>query len=231
MNIDYDEGIKGRKTAAMIKVLRSVLMEPPRDILVVGCGSGAEAGDLARAFAAATVGIDVGNEFAFDYVRAEPAKLKVMDARRLEFPEASFDLVYSFHALEHIPDPEQALAEMARVLRPGHTYLIGTPNKSRLLGYLGSPTPLRNKIMWNLNDLRMRLLGKWSNDAGAHAGFTQKELNRLCGQAFGGRPRSVSDDYYRALYRRQRRAVDFLVTSKLKAFLYPCIYVAGVKQR
>jgi ubiquinone/menaquinone biosynthesis C-methylase UbiE len=231
MSEDFDEGVKGRKTEAMISILTAVQARPPRDILVVGCGSGAEAGDLARAFGADPIGIDVGSEFALDHTTAHPAKLRIMDAQQLEFPDASFDLVYSFHALEHIPDPVRALAEMARVLRRGGNYLIGTPNKSRLIGYLGSPTPLKNKIKWNLNDLRMRLAGRWTNEAGAHAGFTEKELHELCGHAFGGTPRSVSDDYYRALYRGKRKAVDVLVATGLKAVLYPCVYATGLSSR
>jgi ubiquinone/menaquinone biosynthesis C-methylase UbiE len=224
---EFDEGIKEHKTDAMIEVLRTVLMESPSNILVVGCGSGAEAGGLARAFGATTIGIDIESEFKFDHAAAYPATLKMMDARKLEFPDATFDLVYSFHALEHIPDPKKALSEMSRVLRPNSAYLIGTPNKSRLVGYLGSPTSFNNKILWNINDLKMRLLGRWNNEAGAHAGFTATELHKLCAQFFGGAPRSVSDLYYRALYHRHRTAVDVLIRTRLKAILYPCVYVAG----
>jgi SAM-dependent methyltransferase len=42
-----------------------------------------------------------------------------MDATRMEFPDASFDLVVSRAALEHIIPIERALSEMARVVRPG----------------------------------------------------------------------------------------------------------------
>jgi ubiquinone/menaquinone biosynthesis C-methylase UbiE len=228
--VDFDEGVKGRKTDAMIAVLRAMLPQPPRDILVVGCGSGFEAGDLARSFGAATVGIDVGNEFAFDHAAAAPAVLRIMDAQKLDFADASFDLVYSFHALEHIPQPRRALAEMARVLRPGCSYLIGTPNKSRLIGYMGSPSSLKNKLLWNLQDFKMRITGRWSNEAGAHAGFAEKELRSLCAQAFGGKSHAVSDDYYRFLYASKKKAVDALVFTGLKSVLYPCVYVAGRKQ-
>ncbi|ATB27211.1 class I SAM-dependent methyltransferase [Melittangium boletus] len=42
-----------------------------------------------------------------------------MDATRMTFPDASFDLVCSWSAFEHIARPGEALAEVARVLRPG----------------------------------------------------------------------------------------------------------------
>lgn len=55
------------------------------------------------------------------------------DATSLDFADGRFDCIYSFHALEHIPDYRKALQEMRRVLAPGGTYCIGTPNRLRLV--------------------------------------------------------------------------------------------------
>jgi len=52
-------------------------------------------------------------------VRQRPVQFLVMDATRMDFPDASFDLLVSRAVLEHIVPIEQALAEMARVVRPG----------------------------------------------------------------------------------------------------------------
>ena len=52
------------------------------------------------------------------------ADLRHADARRLPFPDATFDLVVSAHMLEHLDEPEAALREMARVLRPGAPLVI-----------------------------------------------------------------------------------------------------------
>lgn len=217
------------KTRATEQVIRAIAGPAPSTVLVVGCGSGHEAGILARDFGADTVGIDLQDESGFDREGSEPAVLKTMDARDLQFSDASFDLVYSFHALEHIPGPRQALREMARVLRPGGTYFIGVPNKARLLGYLGGAASLREKILWNVEDIRRRVRGEWSNEAGAHAGFVRQELMALCEEAFGD-SRDVTDSYYDLLYAGHQNALKLLKTAKLDNRIFPCVYVAGRKQ-
>ena len=49
--------------------------------------------------------------------------------RRLPFADGSFDGAISVHSIEHVPDPERAIAEMRRVLRPGATAVVVTPNR------------------------------------------------------------------------------------------------------
>jgi SAM-dependent methyltransferase len=52
-------------------------------------------------------------------LRRLPVRLVPMDATRMEFPDASFDLAVSRAALEHVVPIERALSELARVVRPG----------------------------------------------------------------------------------------------------------------
>lgn len=51
------------------------------------------------------------------------------DVRRLPFRDRSFDAVYSMGTIEHFHDPETALSEMFRVLRPGGRAVVGVPNR------------------------------------------------------------------------------------------------------
>ncbi len=102
-------------------VLAGLMAEPcgvrnPR-LLVVGCGRGIEAAVLAQDLAAEVTGIDLDTRF--DPEAARHARLMYGDATALVFEDESFDIVYSYHALEHIPDYHKALDEMHRVLRGG----------------------------------------------------------------------------------------------------------------
>jgi phosphatidylethanolamine/phosphatidyl-N-methylethanolamine N-methyltransferase len=50
--------------------------------------------------------------------------LAVMDAERLEFPDNSFDVVMAQYVVTAVPNPETALNEFARVLRPGGEMIL-----------------------------------------------------------------------------------------------------------
>ncbi len=57
----------------------------------------------------------------------------VADAADLPWDDASFDAVYAGEIIEHVPDTGAALAEWRRVLAPGGTLILSTPNRDRLL--------------------------------------------------------------------------------------------------
>jgi len=52
--------------------------------------------------------------------------LAVMDAEKLEFPDNSFDVVMAQYVVTAVPNPEAALDEFARVVRPGGELIILT---------------------------------------------------------------------------------------------------------
>jgi SAM-dependent methyltransferase len=93
------------------------------DVLEIGCGLGTDGAQFAQAGANYT-GIDL-TEAAVDLARRRfelfnlPGKFRVADAEQLDFPDNSFDLVYSHGVLHHTPDTAAAVREIHRVLRPG----------------------------------------------------------------------------------------------------------------
>lgn len=68
---------------------------------------------------------------AFPAARAGVHALQaaVGDVRDLPFRSASFDAIYSMGTIEHFDETERAVAEMARVLKPGGRAIIGVPNR------------------------------------------------------------------------------------------------------
>jgi SAM-dependent methyltransferase len=221
-----DAGGAASKTAVLAKLLASALPNPVSRILVVGCGNGFDAGVLARAFGAKTIGIDIYD--IFDPAAGAPAEFMQMDARALTFEDNNFDFVYSFHALEHIPEPQRALAEMNRVLRPGGVYCVGTPNRTRAIGYLSVNASWHAILAQNLADWRARLRGRFRNEYGAHAGFSGSELKSMCEMAFG-QARNISDQYYSALYSLRPFLMRFVIGVGLQAIAWPSVYITGSK--
>lgn len=57
------------------------------------------------------------------------SEFKCCDIRDIAFSDNSFDFVYSMGTIEHMPDYDKAISELARVLKPGGTAIIGVPNK------------------------------------------------------------------------------------------------------
>ena len=60
--------------------------------------------------------------------RYHPATYFRADLNHLPFPDAAFDAVVSFQALQYVDRPEFALAQMARILKPTGTLLLTVPN-------------------------------------------------------------------------------------------------------
>ncbi len=92
-------------------------------VLEIGCGRGFLTRQIQR-IAPATTGIDLNPQAISNAVTDD---LRNMDARALAFPNGVFDKIYSFHAIEHIPDLGRAFAEMDRVLKPGGRVLLVYP--------------------------------------------------------------------------------------------------------
>ncbi|MBC7131481.1 MAG: class I SAM-dependent methyltransferase [Roseovarius sp.] len=78
--------------------------------------------------------------------------LRRMDARKLDFPDASFDTVAAMHVLSVVPEPERVMAEIARVLRPGGQVVITNHFKHERglwAGLARAAAPLEKVLGWH----------------------------------------------------------------------------------
>ena len=103
-----------------------------RSVLEVGCGTGLLLRRIAG-FAARAHGVDLSPGM-LARARARGLSVDVASATDLPFPEASFDVACSFKVLAHVRDVRRALAEMARVVRPGGHVLAELYNPISLRG-------------------------------------------------------------------------------------------------
>lgn len=101
-----------------------------RRILEVGCGTGLILRETAQ-IAEQAVGLDLSHGML---AHAAQRGLEVVEASAdgIPFADQTFDLVYSFKVLAHVPPLREALAEMARVTRPGGHLVLEFYNRRSL---------------------------------------------------------------------------------------------------
>lgn len=215
------------KVAICLKLIRSRCRGKLDNILVVGCGNGREALEIQNLTGTKVIGVDINPNF--DQEIKKRVLLVTGDATSLGFDDKSFDLVYSYHVLEHIPNYERALLESKRVLRANSCFFVGVPNKRRIVGYIDSPIPLHNKLLWNMNDWKARLLGKFSNEKGAHAGFYNEELQSKLSRIFS-RVFPVRNEYYMEKYSHKGNLVNLIRWLLLDDLVFPSSYFVCVKE-
>jgi len=109
---------------------------PGGTALDVGSGPGNVTASLARAAGpeGLALGVDISEPMLARAVRAEAGPqvgFLRADAQRLPFRDQTFDAVLSIAMLQLIPKPSAALAEMARVLRPGARMAVMVPTARR----------------------------------------------------------------------------------------------------
>jgi len=73
------------------------------------------------------IGIDVSAEAIAECHRRGTSEARLMDAQKLDFPDAHFDLLTASDVLEHLADDEGALRDWHRVLKPGGALIIFVP--------------------------------------------------------------------------------------------------------
>ena len=112
-------------------------------MLDVACGTGLVAFAAAQAVGPSgrVVGVDLSDRMA-DAAAQRAQERKVahasfarMDAEQLDLPDAGFDVALCALGLMYMPDPEQAVREMRRVLRPGGRMVLAVWGERQRCGW------------------------------------------------------------------------------------------------
>lgn len=140
---------------------------PGKKVLEVGFGMGTDLFQFALAGSDVT-GIDLSPAH-LDIAKkrfslyGKDADLRLGDAEKIPFSDATFDVVYSFGVIHHTPDANMAMDEIYRVLKPGGRAIIGVYHKwsaffllSVLLPYLWRLRFLKESYRQTLSQIEHR---------------------------------------------------------------------------
>jgi ubiquinone/menaquinone biosynthesis C-methylase UbiE len=136
---DYYEPSAIRHYDRLIARMLKWLQPPPgSEILDAGCGTGvhsiraAQCGYRVRAIDVSTVALRRARQLALEANLSDAIEFQSADLTRLPFDDQSFQTIFSWGVVIHIEDMEQALRELARVLKPGGRLALQITNRAAL---------------------------------------------------------------------------------------------------
>lgn len=135
-------------------------------VIDLGCGCGYGSHALADNGATAVTGVDSAADaitYSQKHYGSKKLHFAVMDVTALTYPDHSFDVAVCFEVLEHVQNPDALLREAKRVLKPGGTFILSTPNKD--IWSAGQPQPINP---WHVEE------------------FTRTQFKELVEQHFSG---------------------------------------------
>jgi SAM-dependent methyltransferase len=130
-------------------------LDGAKTILEIGAGPSNSTTEFLASIAP-VVGLDLSSEVLEN---SHVSEARVFDGRVIPFSDASFDGCVSNYVLEHVEYPLDHFREIARVLRPGGTYLFRTPNLHHYVALVSRALPYAAHLY-----LSKRLRGMTSED-------------------------------------------------------------------
>jgi SAM-dependent methyltransferase len=137
---ESESGLRARKSAyksvagidARDVAFDAVRDTEPQRVLEVGCGEGEFSERLVRDLELQLVAIDQSPRMV-ELTAARGIDARLADVQKLPFEDREFDVAVAAWMLYHVPELDSALAELARVLRPGGR-LVAVTNRENHLG-------------------------------------------------------------------------------------------------
>jgi len=116
---------------ARIGILRKLKLldnpaHPAKTVFEIGCAEGMLLHEL-RKSGMEVMGCEMNLAVAAEGVKALGVEIITAPFEKIELPAKNFDLVMSFHTLEHLRDPASVLAKVATILRPDGALLLEVP--------------------------------------------------------------------------------------------------------
>lgn len=139
-------------------------------IIDIGSGSGRYGVKFAKDFPETKIiitdilqeSLDIGKKLA-EYQNVKNVEFKREDVLKMSFPDCFCDVVFCDVVIQHIPNYQQAVKEMKRILKPGGRMIIANLN------------------YWNFHTLHkfvLKIIGK-TYEYGYEKSFTKKEMREL----------------------------------------------------
>jgi SAM-dependent methyltransferase len=160
---------------ARIEELSQKLGKGQLDILDIGCRDGTLTSLYAKGHRVKGLDVDPDAVARANQLGSLEAKKHDLNLEPVPFPDASFDAVVAGEVLEHLQFPDNVVAEIRRVLRPGGVFIGSVPNafrlRNRITFLMGKdfeidPTHLHQfspaamkKLLGAFDDARLEFLG------------------------------------------------------------------------
>ena len=123
-NVARAKGYAGfRKRLRLKKLLPFINPQAGEKILEIGCNDGTFVRAVAQ-HGAEVIGVDINQEMI---MALHDEHFMTMPATNLTFPDNTFDKIYSFEVIEHIPEIEKCFSEACRVLKENGQLIVSFP--------------------------------------------------------------------------------------------------------